>query len=199
MNSQLFPDVNVWVALNHDQHQHHAAAKRWYEAIPDSARLVFCRQTQLGLFRILTTVAVMGNEIVTQHRLLADLRPVGLNRPGGMGERTWEPRGQVAKIDRRIRFITKSVDGRLSDGICRKRGVDTGDVRPRAGGKSEGVSAASVAVAAAEKQPQVPIRLGSRTRSSLRTTSDFSAQDDSALVRAGFAIAQGPTRFTRFL
>jgi uncharacterized protein len=67
MNSQLFPDVNVWVALNHGQHQHNAAAKRWYEAIPDSARLVFCRQTQLGLFRLLTTIAVMGDETVTQH------------------------------------------------------------------------------------------------------------------------------------
>ena len=42
------------------------AAKRWYEALPDSARLVFCRQTQLGLFRILTTTAVMGHEIATQ-------------------------------------------------------------------------------------------------------------------------------------
>ena len=66
MNSPLFPDVNVWVALNHGQHQHHAAALRWYAAIPDSASLVFCRQTQLGLFRILTTIAVMGAEIVTQ-------------------------------------------------------------------------------------------------------------------------------------
>jgi hypothetical protein len=67
MNSLLFPDVNVWVALNHQQHLHHAAAKRWYEALPDSATLVFCRQTQLGFFRVLTTFAVMGHETVTQH------------------------------------------------------------------------------------------------------------------------------------
>lgn len=66
MNSLLFPDVNVWVALDFDRHAHHVAAKQWYEAVPLSATLVFCRQTQLGLFRILTTVAVMGPEVLTQ-------------------------------------------------------------------------------------------------------------------------------------
>ena len=66
MNSPLFPDVNVWVALNSEVHTHHATAKRWYEAIPPSATIVFCRQTQLGLFRILTTAAVMGQEVLTQ-------------------------------------------------------------------------------------------------------------------------------------
>ena len=66
MSSLLFLDVNVWVALNFDRHTHHAAAKRWYEAQPDSARLVFCRQTQLGFFRVLTTSAVMGEEVLIQ-------------------------------------------------------------------------------------------------------------------------------------
>jgi len=66
MSSPLFPDVNVWVALNFDRHAHHVAAKQWYEAMPASATLVFCRQTQLGLFRILTTTAVMGPEVLTQ-------------------------------------------------------------------------------------------------------------------------------------
>src|ERR1039458_5087175 len=66
MKLPLFPDVNVWVALNFEMHAHHATAKRWYEAIPPSATIVFCRQTQLGLFRILTTAAVMGQEVLTQ-------------------------------------------------------------------------------------------------------------------------------------
>lgn len=66
MNSLLLPDVNVWVALNFDRHKHHAAANEWYAALPESAKLVFCRQTQLGLFRILTTAAVMGAETATQ-------------------------------------------------------------------------------------------------------------------------------------
>lgn len=66
MNSPLFPDVNVWVALNSDLHKHHPAAWQWYEGVPTSATLVFCRQTQLGLFRILTTALVMGQEALTQ-------------------------------------------------------------------------------------------------------------------------------------
>jgi toxin-antitoxin system PIN domain toxin len=66
MNSPLFLDVNVWVALNSEVHSHHATAKRWYEAIPPSATIVICRQTQLGLFRIMTTAAVMGEEVLTQ-------------------------------------------------------------------------------------------------------------------------------------
>ncbi|MGA3130915.1 MAG: TA system VapC family ribonuclease toxin [Terracidiphilus sp.] len=66
MSSPLLLDVNVWVALNFDKHVHHVAAKQWYVAVPASAALVFCRQTQLGLFRILTTAAVMGPEVLTQ-------------------------------------------------------------------------------------------------------------------------------------
>lgn len=60
MTSFFFPDINVWIALNYDQHIHHAIANRWYQALPLETRLVFCRQTQWGLFRILTTPAVMG-------------------------------------------------------------------------------------------------------------------------------------------
>lgn len=66
MSSLLFPDVNVWVALISDRHRHHATAKLWYETVPLSATLVFCRQTQLELFRILTTAAVMEQEVLTQ-------------------------------------------------------------------------------------------------------------------------------------
>jgi uncharacterized protein len=66
MSSPLFPDINVWVALNFQRHVHHASAAQWYEALPDEARLVFSRQTQLGLFRILTTHAVMGHEALAQ-------------------------------------------------------------------------------------------------------------------------------------
>ena len=66
MNSPLFLDANVWVALNYGQHKHHEIANRWYMGLPLEARLAFCRQTQLGLFRILTTAAVMGTDILTQ-------------------------------------------------------------------------------------------------------------------------------------
>jgi toxin-antitoxin system PIN domain toxin len=65
MTSWLLPDVNVWVALNYGRHTHHASAKHWYETQPASARLVFCRQTQLGLFRVLTTAAVMDEKVLS--------------------------------------------------------------------------------------------------------------------------------------
>jgi len=66
MNSQLLPDVNVWVALQHQIHRHHPAALSWFEFLEPHSQLVFCRQTQMGFFRLLTSEAVMGNEARTQ-------------------------------------------------------------------------------------------------------------------------------------
>ncbi len=68
MSSLLLPDVNVWVALHHQIHEHHGAALEWFEALDAESVLVFCRQTQIGLFRLLTTEAVMGDEALTQRR-----------------------------------------------------------------------------------------------------------------------------------
>jgi uncharacterized protein len=71
MNSRLFPDVNVWVALHHQIHAHHETALRWFKAQGPETVFVFCRQTQMGLFRLLTTEAVMGDEILTQRECWA--------------------------------------------------------------------------------------------------------------------------------
>jgi toxin-antitoxin system PIN domain toxin len=68
MTSWLLPDVNVWVALHHVQHQHHQITLGWFKGLREDRTLVFCRQTQLGLFRLLTTAAVMGDETITQHQ-----------------------------------------------------------------------------------------------------------------------------------
>jgi toxin-antitoxin system PIN domain toxin len=56
----LFPDINVWVALTYDRHVHHGKALQWFEALAPTARLFFCRLTQLGLLRLLSSPAVMG-------------------------------------------------------------------------------------------------------------------------------------------
>lgn len=66
--SSLFPDVNVWLALTYERHAHHSTAKRWFESIDENARLFFCRITQLGLLRLLTTEAVMGSDEVMSQR-----------------------------------------------------------------------------------------------------------------------------------
>lgn len=64
MKSFLFPDVNVWLALTHDRHVHHAAAAKWFRNCDGS--LFFCRLTQLGLLRLLTTEQVMQADVLTQ-------------------------------------------------------------------------------------------------------------------------------------
>ena len=63
--TSYFPDVDVWVALNDDRHVHHPTANEWYLALDEDSLIVFCRQTQLGLFRVLSTPAVMGDEALT--------------------------------------------------------------------------------------------------------------------------------------
>lgn len=65
MTLSVFPDLNVWLALATPGHIHHKAAKRWFESL-DEADLLFCRFTQIGLLRLLTTAAVMGRDVLTQ-------------------------------------------------------------------------------------------------------------------------------------
>lgn len=64
--TSLFPDINVWVALTYEGHTHHRTAATWFETLTPDVSLVFCRLTQLGLLRLLTTAAVMGDEVMTQ-------------------------------------------------------------------------------------------------------------------------------------
>jgi toxin-antitoxin system PIN domain toxin len=66
MTSSVFLDVNVWLALTSPDHQHFDSAWKWYSGLPDDTVLVFCRFTQLGLLRLLTTQSVMGRGTLTQ-------------------------------------------------------------------------------------------------------------------------------------
>jgi toxin-antitoxin system PIN domain toxin len=68
VNSHLiFPDVNVWLALASSRHVHRAVAKRWFESLGDEEP-IFCRLTQIGLLRLLTTEAVMDVDVMTQRQ-----------------------------------------------------------------------------------------------------------------------------------
>jgi hypothetical protein len=71
MTSSVFPDVNVWLALNYPSHFHHEAADQWYESSDPLPILVFCRHTQLSLFRLLTTEAILGQDVLSQRRCWA--------------------------------------------------------------------------------------------------------------------------------
>jgi uncharacterized protein len=92
MTLRLFPDVNVWVALHHELHSHHGAASAWFETIEPESTMVFCRQTQIGMFRLLTTEAVMGDEALTQQgcwtlyrRWISGRKAELLSEPAGVG------------------------------------------------------------------------------------------------------------------
>ncbi len=62
--TSLFPDINVWVALTYEGHAHHTTAAAWLGTLKPGASLIFCRFTQPGLLRLLTTEAVMGDEVI---------------------------------------------------------------------------------------------------------------------------------------
>ena len=62
--SFLFPDINVWIALTWEGHTHHRRAASWFASLRADSRFFFCRFTQLGLLRLLTTQAVMGSSDV---------------------------------------------------------------------------------------------------------------------------------------
>lgn len=64
--SFLFPDVNVWLALSYDNHVHHEIARNWFKSLGENSRLCFCRFTQLSFLRLLTTEAVMKEDVLSQ-------------------------------------------------------------------------------------------------------------------------------------
>ncbi len=68
MTSSVFLDVNVWLALSTPDHQHFQAAWNWYMALPADCVPTFCRFTQFGLLRLLTTRSVMGPGTLTQEQ-----------------------------------------------------------------------------------------------------------------------------------
>jgi toxin-antitoxin system PIN domain toxin len=87
------PDVNVWLALCSDRHEHNNAEVNWMAAVREP--MYFCRVTQMSLFRLLTNTRVMGADTLTpQHAisvyraLLADERVRFAPEPAD-AERLW--------------------------------------------------------------------------------------------------------------
>jgi len=58
------PDLNVWLALSWVNHLHCDVAWEWFSR-QEKSQFFFCRFTQLGLLRLLTTSAVMGDDLQT--------------------------------------------------------------------------------------------------------------------------------------
>jgi toxin-antitoxin system PIN domain toxin len=60
-----FPDLNVWLALAVEAHEHHREAWRWMNQLPQDAKFIFSRYTQIGLLRLLTNSSAMGSATLT--------------------------------------------------------------------------------------------------------------------------------------
>ena len=58
------PDVNVWLALVFEAHQHHKSAAGWFEALSPMT-CAFCRFSQQGLLRLSSNPAVFRDEART--------------------------------------------------------------------------------------------------------------------------------------
>lgn len=89
--SYLFPDINVWVALTHGRHVHHDVARDWFASLDGREKFCFCRFTQLGLLRLLTADAIMGDDTLdpveawsVYDRWLEDDRVQFIEEPPGL-------------------------------------------------------------------------------------------------------------------
>jgi hypothetical protein len=67
--TSFFPDLNVWLALSDTGHSHATHAWHWLDQLPEGAMLLFSRYTQVGLLRLLTNTAVMGEYTLTVRKL----------------------------------------------------------------------------------------------------------------------------------
>lgn len=93
------PDVNVWVALAVSGHPLHTTAKTWLAEQESAASIAFCRATQQGFLRLITTSAVMaghGAKPLDNSSAWAifatiskDERITCAEEPNGLGK-TWE-------------------------------------------------------------------------------------------------------------
>lgn len=86
-------DVNVWVSLTLQVHPHYLPAKQWLAQLGPQEQLSFCRQTQLGLLRVLTLQTIPGTLGLTQaeawilyEAFLADPRVTFTDEPDGLQE-----------------------------------------------------------------------------------------------------------------
>lgn len=63
--SLAFPDINVWLALSIEHSRQQLALDWWRQP---AGGIAFCRFTQLGLLRLLTTAGVMDGKPLTMRQ-----------------------------------------------------------------------------------------------------------------------------------
>jgi toxin-antitoxin system PIN domain toxin len=84
------PDMNIWLALASPEHIHYRQAVQWWQFYAGS--IAFCRLSQLGILRLMTTAAAM------------DGKPLGISEAWRVYDRFYE--------DSRVIFLSEppSVD-----------------------------------------------------------------------------------------
>lgn len=105
--ASFFPDLNVWTALSVAGHSHNAESWSWLNLLPVGARPIFCRYTHMGLLRLLTNPAVMGDRTLT-------LRQAWNVYDRWLGDRRVEFHPESNGLDRTFRKIAAPLAGQQS-------------------------------------------------------------------------------------
>lgn len=102
------PDVNLWLALSFQAHQHHPKANSWFSGLDAGSSLLFCRLTQQAFLRLATHPKVMGAEAVTLRdawrlydRILQDPRVSLAIEPPGLEQR-WRALTQTPRFSPKV-------------------------------------------------------------------------------------------------
>jgi toxin-antitoxin system PIN domain toxin len=101
---RALPDINIWLALSRSGHVHHEPVHAWLSAMTEAGVVLFCRATQQGYVRLLTTEVVMrayGGKALTnqqawdlQHAWYRDDRVGQASEPAGI-EARWKEFGAI--------------------------------------------------------------------------------------------------------
>jgi uncharacterized protein len=139
MNTLNFLDANVWLALIWNRHEHSELARSWFEQAGEGPFL-YCRFTQATVLRLLTTPAVLREDVRTMKGaweiwdgIAADDRVGCLAEPQDLEPRFREQSGALAVSPRlwadayllafaqaaRLTLVTfdKALVGRASEGL----------------------------------------------------------------------------------
>ena len=97
-------DVNCLLAFCYDRHVHHPVALAWLDE-QDELSVIVCRNTQLGLLRLLTNAAIMAGDVCSLEQSWGVHDTL-------MGDERFDFHAEPADLETQLRKYTAS--GRVS-------------------------------------------------------------------------------------